>query len=234
MWCRSTEKVFSFPPSRKGLILNTFARLFLFAAACGVAAAASADEVYGGAGTTGVEMGYGLKLDATRGVRVEANLLKYSPSFSTSDVDYDAKLKFGNAGMYFDWFPGDSSFRVSTGALIGPRKLEGTGRPNGGAITINGVAYSAPGESLYMEAKFPIVSPYIGIGWGHKQSDNGGGFYADFGTAYGRPKVTLTASPGLLAAAGQANIDEEQRRAQDKADKLRFYPVLKVGYSYAF
>lgn len=213
--------------------MNTFARLFLCAAACGMAVAASADEVYGGAGTTGVEVGYGLKLGADRGVRVDANFLNYSPSFSTSDVDYDAKLKFGNAGVYFDWFPGDSSFRVSTGALAGPRKLEGTGRPNGGVITINGVTYAAAGESLHMEAKFPTVAPYIGIGWGHKESDKGG-FYADLGTAFGRPKVTLTASPGLLAAAGQANIDEEQRRAQDKADKLRFYPVLKVGYSYAF
>lgn len=213
--------------------MNTFARLFVVAAACGVVCAASADEVYGGAGTTGLEVGYGLKLNAASGVRVDVNFLHYSPSFSTSDVDYDAKLKFGNAGMYFDWFLGDSPFRLSTGALVGPRKLEGTGRSSGGAIVINGVAYAAGGESLHMEAKFPTVSPYIGIGWGHEQSGKGG-FYADLGTAFGRPKVTLTASPGLVAAAGQANIDEERRRAQDKADRLRFYPVLKVGYSYAF
>jgi hypothetical protein len=118
--------------------------------------------------------------------------------------------------------------------LIGTRKLEGTGRASGGTITINGVAYSAAGESIALDARFPTVSPYLGVGWGHKQADKGAGFYADLGTAIGRPKVKLTATPGLVAAAGQSNIDAEQQAAQDKADKLRFYPVVKVGFGYTF
>lgn len=211
-----------------------FARLFIIAAACGIATGASAAEVYGGIGTTGVELGYGQKWSDDFGIRVDGSFLRYTPSFSTSDVDYDAKLKFANAGVYVDWFLGDSSFRLSGGALVGTRKLEGTGKANNGVVTINGTSYDATGESLHMETKFPTVSPYVGIGWGHRQTSGGSGFYADLGTAYGRPKVDLTASPGLLAAAGQSNLDEEERQIQDKADKLRFYPVLKVGYSYAF
>ena len=55
-------------------------------------------------------------------------------------MDYDAKLKFANAGIYVDWFPGDSSFRLSAGALVGSRKLEGTGQASNGVVVINGTA----------------------------------------------------------------------------------------------
>jgi hypothetical protein len=197
------------------------------------AASATAGEAYLGVATTGVELGYGLKLDDRSGLRIDADFLRYHRSFNTSDVDYDAKLKFANAGVFYDWFLGDT-FRLSGGALIGTRKLDGTGKPSGGTITINGVAYSAAGESLSLDARFPTVSPYIGLGWGHRQGARGAGFYADLGTAIGRPKVDLTATPGLVAAAGQSNIDAERQAAQDKADKLRFYPVVKLGFGYAF
>lgn len=197
------------------------------------AASAIAGEVYGGIATSGAELGYGLKLSDQSALRIDAEFVNYKHSFSTSDIDYDAKLKFGNAGVFYDWFLGDT-FRLTGGALVGTRKLEGTGRASGGTITINGVAYPAAGESIALDARFPTVSPYLGLGWGHKQAAKGAGFYADLGTAIGRPKVKLTATPGLVAAAGQSNIDAEQQAAQDKADKLRFYPVIKLGFGYTF
>jgi len=38
----------------------------------------------------------------------------------------------------------------------------------------------------------------------------------------------------LVAAAGQSNIDAEKRAAQDKANKLRVFPVVKLGFGYSF
>lgn len=206
-------------------------RTFVFAAACGTAVGASAGEAYQGIGTTGLEAGYGVKLADTYGVRLDVSFLSYKQRLSTGDVDYDAKLKFANAGLYGDWFL-SGSFRISGGALIGSRTLEGHGQSSGG--TVNGVAYPAAAGGLRLEAKFPTVAPYLGIGWGHRQSNSGLGFYADLGAAYGRPKVQITSSPALVAAVGQANIDDEQRMAQDKADSLKFYPVAKIGVSYTF
>lgn len=196
--------------------------------------AATAGEVYVGVGTTGAELGYAHALSPTSGVRVEGNFFSYGRDFNTDDIDYDAKLKFGNLGVFYDHFMGAGTFRLSGGALIGSRTLEGTGKPRGGVIRINGVDYPAAGESLTLDAKFPDVSPYIGIGWGHKQAVPGGGFYFDLGAAFGKPKVKLTATPGLVTAAGQGNIDAEQRKAQDEADKLKAYPVVKIGFSYVF
>jgi hypothetical protein len=38
----------------------------------------------------------------------------------------------------------------------------------------------------------------------------------------------------LLAQAGQANVDAEQAKLQEKMDKLRVYPVIKLGLSFGF
>ena len=92
----------------------------------------------------------------------------------------------------------------------------------------------AAGEILTLDARFPTVSPYLGVGWGHKQASNGPAFFFDLGAAIGRPKVKLTATPGLVALAGQSNIDAEQAAAQDKADRFRVFPVVKLGFGYAF
>lgn len=191
-------------------------------------------EVYGGGGTTGFEIGVAQPLSGRFAVRLEANSLNATRSFTTSSVDYDAKVKANNAGLYLDCFLG-SSFRLTGGALLGNRNVHGTARSVGNTIELNGVPYVlAAGDSLDFDAKFPNVTPYVGIGWGHQQDSAGLHFYADAGAAIGRPKVTLTPSASLAAKVNPADLASEQNSAQDKADGLRFYPVLKIGIRYTF
>ena len=210
----------------------------LFAvAACATALssvqAAESGEVFAGVGSTGFELGYGYKLGSDIGVRTEAQFLNLGRKFEDDDATYDAKLKFSSLGVYADYFFG-SVFRVTGGALFGTRKVTGTGVATGGTITINGTSYPAAGESITLDAKFPGVAPYLGLGLGHGQSSEGLGMYFDAGVALGRAKVKLTPSAGLLAAAGQANVDAEQVKVQDNLDKLRAYPVVKIGVTYNF
>ncbi len=84
--------------------------------------------------------------------------------------------------------------------------------------------------------KFPSAARYlgIGIGYGHRQSGKGFSFYADYGAVVGKADARLTPSAGILAAAGQANIDAEQANLQHSADRLKIYPALKFGVGYAF
>jgi hypothetical protein len=195
---------------------------------------ASAAEVYGGGATTGFEIGLAQPLGDRFAVRLEANSLSVTRNFTTSDVDYDAKVKFSNAALFFDWFMA-GSFRLTGGALMGSRKIHGTARSVAGTIRLNGVVYPvAPGDSLDFDAKFPNVAPYIGIGWGHQQDSPGLHFYADAGAAIGRPDVTLTPSASLLAKVNAADLASERNAAQDKADNFRVYPVLKLGIRYTF
>jgi hypothetical protein len=76
---------------------------------------ASGAEVYGGGGTTGFEIGLTQNFANGFAARIEANSLSVTRDFTTSGVDYDAKVKFSNAGLYFDGFLG-SSFRLTAGA----------------------------------------------------------------------------------------------------------------------
>jgi hypothetical protein len=195
---------------------------------------ALAAEVYGGGATTGFEIGLAQPLGDRFAARLEANSLSVTRNFTTSDVDYDAKVKFSNAAVFLDWFAA-GSFRITGGALLGNRKIHGTARSVGNTITLNGVVYPvAAGDSLGFEAKFPNVTPYIGIGWGHQQDSPGLHFYADAGAAIGRPDVKVTPSASLLAKVNAADLASEQNAAQDKADNFRIYPVLKFGIRYTF
>lgn len=111
-------------------------------------------------------------------------------------------------------------------------RVTGTAKGNSGTVEFNGTAYSIAGETLALEAKFPSVRPCLGIGYGHSVS-KGLRLFMDLGVAYGKPKATLTASEGLTTAAG-ADIEIERKKLQDDLDKLKVWPVIKIGLGYTF
>jgi hypothetical protein len=193
-----------------------------------------AGESYVGAGSTGFDLGYAFKLNTQVGLRAELNHLSYGRDFNSNGADYSASLKFSTVGAFVDYFPA-GSLRLTGGLLLGTRKLEGSGVTTGGSVTINDTAYPAPaGEGVFVTDKFPSVSPYLGLGFGHGQSKPGLGFYFDAGAAFGKGEVTLNVTPALLTAAGQNNVDAERAKVQDKLDQLRVYPVVKFGVSYTY
>ena len=197
-------------------------------------APAHAGESYAGVGSTGFELGYGFKLQSSVGLRAEANFLNIAHNFNNNGADYTTKLKFSNVGAFCDYFAA-GSFRLTGGVLLGKRKLEGNGVTTGGTVVVNGTAYPAPaGERVTVTDTFPSATPYLGIGFGHGQGSSGLGFYFDAGVAIGKSDVTIVATPGIVAAAGQANIDAERARVQDRLNQLKAYPVIKLGIAYAY
>ena len=189
-------------------------------------------ETYAGVGTQGLALGVGAVVMNGVSVRGEFNYLDYRKNFSSDSVDYTAKLKYKNVGVYLDFFPLANGFRLSTGALLGSNRVEGNAVATNGQITINGNTYNANGQYLNATVKFPEVRPYLGIGYGHA-NQKGLGFYADLGVAYGKPSTSLNASP-LLAQQAAADLAQAQQDLNNKAKKLTFMPVLNVGLSYAF
>ncbi len=195
--------------------------------------AASSSAIYGGAGSTGGEVGVAQAVGSSFAVRFEGNALSYRSHFTTNGVDYNARLKAGNAAAYVDGFV-IGSVRITGGALMGSRKFHGTASTVGGSVVVNGVRYPvSPGDGLDFDARFPTVTPYLGVGYGHRAGP-GLQVYADAGVAYGRPKVTLSPTASLAAKVSPTDLLAEQRSVQDKADHYRAYPVLKIGLGYAF
>lgn len=218
----------------KKTVLLGFAIALATMAGSACAESAAQGEIYTGLGSTGYGIGYAHNLTASSSVRAELNVFNYSNNFNSGDVGYNGSLKLNTVSAYYDFFPFEgSSFRLSGGAVVGDRKVELNAK-SAATYTINGTTYSAVGQSLYGAVKLPPVSPYIGLGFGHKATKPGFTFIADLGLAYGSPDVTLSASSGLLAQAGQANIDAERRKVEDKVNKYDLYPVIKIGIGYAF
>ncbi|MGE0800475.1 MAG: hypothetical protein AB7G13_13760 [Lautropia sp.] len=194
---------------------------------------AAAQEVYFQLGTEGIGVGYGQSLSPAAGIRGEANFGRVSRTFESDDVRYDTKLRLGGAGIYGDWFVSQGTFRLSGGLTVNDKKASGTGRSDANTVTLNGRTYSVVGEELHGTIEFPRVMPYLGVGWGHDSTAKGWGFNADIGMLIGSPKVRLSATPGLAAAAG-ADIEAERRSLQRDADDLKVFPVLKIGATYRF
>jgi hypothetical protein len=213
----------------------------LVAIAAGVVTLASpvahAREVYGQVGTEGVGIGYSEPLGTRDNVRAEFNGIAFSHSFNAGGLHYDGTAHIYHGGLYLDFFPapGTVPFRITAGALIGGDNVDATATSPSGSYKINGVQYSTLGESIHAKAKFPTVRPYIGIGFGHTPvAQKGFSAFFDAGVAYGRPKLDFDVPADIVAEAGQANVDAEKQDLQNKADKLRWYPVVKVGVTYRF
>ena len=113
--------------------------LFLFLVVLSALPAAAA-ELYGGIGTTGLEVGLAQPISNDCSARLDVNWLRVTRHFNTSDIDYDARYKASNLGVYVDGFVA-GGLRVTGGALVGPRRMHGVARSTGGTITLNGVTY---------------------------------------------------------------------------------------------
>lgn len=215
-------------------------KLLLAIAAGAVALSAPlvhAREIYGQIGTEGAGIGFSQPLGSRDNVRAEFNGVQFSRSFSSGDLHYDGTAHIYHGGLYLDFFPAPDtvSFRFTAGALIGNDNVDATATSPSGTYTINGTPYSTLGESIHARARFPTVRPYLGIGFGHTPvAQKGFSAFFDAGVAYGRPHVNLDVPADIVAEAGAANIEAEERKLQDKADKLRFYPIVKVGVTYRF
>ena len=207
-------------------------KVFALLATMGAVTCVDAGELYSQLGTEGVGLGAGTALTDSFGLRGEINYGSLNHDFTAADIDYQAKVRLRGIGILGDWFPTASAFRVTAGLNFNSSRVDATGT-SGATLTINGRQYSAAGEAVQSTIKWPSVMPYLGVGFGHGRS-KGWGMFADLGVMVGKPEATLTATPGLLAQVGSAQLEAERRQLQDKADDYRVYPVLKVGISYAF
>lgn len=198
---------------------------------------AHAREIYGQIGTEGVGIGYSEPLGTRDNVRAEFNGISFSHDFNAGALHYDGKAHIYHGGLYLDFFPAPNTiaFRLTAGALIGGDHVDATATSLTNTYTINGVSYSTLGQNVHAKATFPTVRPYLGFGFGHTPvAQKGFSAFFDAGVAYGRPHVDFDVPADIVAVAGQANVDAQKQALQDKADKLRFYPIVKVGVTYRF
>ncbi|WP_321817054.1 MULTISPECIES: hypothetical protein [unclassified Paraburkholderia] len=205
-------------------------------AICAQAANASPIEVYGGVGTDGIGLGAGYGISSHFGARAEVDGFHLAHNFSAGDLHYDASLTLIHGGLFADFFPAPSVFpvRLTAGVLVGGDNLSGDATSTSGTYSFNGTTVDTNGESVHAKLKYPTLRPYLGIGFGHNPNKRGLSMAFDAGVAYGKPKVSFDVPADIVSAAGQENVNAEESQLQSKANKLRFYPIVKVSVTYRF
>ncbi|KVP98193.1 hypothetical protein WJ96_06365 [Burkholderia ubonensis] len=197
--------------------------------------AAHAHEIYSTVGTEGVGLGYGYSLSKSTDVRADFNFFRLSHSGTSGDLMYSGTAQLAHAGVYADWFPlsSVSGLRLTVGVLVGNDNVQAQFSPPGGVISVDGYSVSTNGKTIHAKASLPKVSPYLGIGYGHNSAKKGFSFIADAGIAFGKASVTFDV-PSELREADPTYASEQEAKWQRMADRLRFYPIVKLGMTYSF
>lgn len=200
------------------------------------AAPAHAGEVYANAGLPGIGLGYAHPIDSQFTVRGDFMTMGSRQKDTTEDgIAYTGRYKLQRVAVFGDWFPFAGSFRLTGGLSSNHYKITLDASGAGGTLTIGDRTYNTgTGDGLNVEIKFPSVTPYLGIGWGH-QTGSGWRMAADIGALIGKAKVTATARGALANEADiQTNIDKELAELRDGVGKIRAIPQLSVSVGYSF
>ncbi len=231
----STSRSTPFPVSVRPRSGRRFAAV-LALAATGLLPQAQAGEVYANVGLPGIGLGYAHPIDSRFTVRADFMTLgSRSKSTTEEGIRYDGRYKLQRLAVLGDWFPFGGSFRLTGGLSSNQYKVTLDATGENGSLTIGDRTYTTTAaDGLKVEVKFPSVTPYLGIGWGH-QSASGWRFGADIGALVGRAKVNATVRGALASEPDiQANLDKELAELRDGAGKVRAIPQISftVGYSF--
>lgn len=193
----------------------------------GAALAGDAGTLYTQIGSNGVGIGYAASLNKDWAMRGQFNSFKYSFTGDVGDFGAGSALtvdiKMESVPLLADWYPSDGGFRLSGGVVFNNNKItvNGTGNVNNKPATVDATIKMSD-----------TVSPYIGLGYSTRPKDaKGFGFVFDLGVMVQTPKASLSATG---AGVVQSDVDAQQVKMQDAADKFKNMPVLGLGFSYSF
>lgn len=188
-------------------------------------------------GSLGPGLNIGYKFNPYFDVRANVNGLKYSRDVEVNDVKYDGDLKLLTAGLLADYYPFANGFRFTAGAYYNGNKLSGNGYSTKDYYGIDPNDYGYETASV----EYKKFAPYVGFGYQTNDDDSNWIFTADVGVMYqGKAKVknSTTCYSAVVCSALQSRIDrenaEQRQDIQDKADKLKWYPVASIGIGYRF
>lgn len=215
-------------------VLATLAVLTLTATPC------LAGEAYLGAGLPGVMLGYAQAVSDQLTLRADyATLGRYRKDGNEEGINYIGRVKVGRLGLFADYFPlggAGQGFRLTGGLTLNRMKGDLLSDFHAGdVITVGNTVVVVPTNNLYFNVhiKVPDTTPYLGIGWGHRDQTKGWGLVADLGASIGKAKVTVDTNVTTVGVS-QADVDDEIRQIRDGVGKIRVIPQLSLAVSYRF
>jgi hypothetical protein len=199
---------------------------------------AVAGEFYGGIGVPGLMAGYAQAVSDLVVLRADVATLGTRRKDGVQEgIDYRGTLKANRLGAFADYFPWGTPFRLTAGLTLNQMRVDlRSDFATGQLVTVgNNTVVVPPGQSYYfnVRVKVPEFTPYLGVGWGHRDAAPGWGVVADLGASLGKAKVSVDTN---VASAGisQADIDRETQQIKDGVGQIRVIPQLSLGVSYRY
>ena len=192
----------------------------------------------GGIGTTGVYIEGQFRVTSFISLRATYEWIDVERDQEIDDVTYGGQLDSGVLGGFVQVHPLESDFFISGGGLFGDRAMGLSAQP-AGPVTIGNQTFTpAQIGRLEGDADLGNRAVSLGAGWDSTFSHvHGLGWRFMAGVAAGEPAdVHLNSIGGSLSNDPnlQAQLRIEEGRIEDKAENLRFYPVVQVGLTWRF
>jgi hypothetical protein len=192
-----------------------------------------ANDVYVGVGNK-VVVGYVYPISTEFSLRADLAGLPTSEGYKSIDGNQFAVTKNNTSlGAYLDWFPNGGDFRFSVGVNANriSTRLQSVQGTN---ANINGKTFNTGTEVLDITYKFPLYTPYLGLGYQSAASDDGWSVYADLGLMFGKYDAHARTSMVGLNTVTLADVDAELNTLRGSLFKWSYIPVGAVGIKYRY
>lgn len=187
-------------------------------------------------GTTGISPEFSYNLKPKVNLRASISIFNYHRndivSFDQGEdieegkVQYDAKLKLGNAGVLVDYFPFKKLLALNLGVFYNMNAVDVALLPKSNLKFNDRIFTPDETGTLGLKINYRKLAPYAGISLGNPNNGNFRILF-DFGFLYtGSPLITMQGTGSIEPTAAQAP------QLQANLKPLYLYPVLKFGFSY--
>jgi hypothetical protein len=179
-------------------------------------------------GTTGAGGSVGWRFSDHLGIHAGMDYFSWSGSAKIEDITYNAKFQPLSETVALDIYPWKRhSFHISVGIMANQSELTGTAF---GAYMLDGRIYTG---SLDLNIRPQPVNAYVSIGGNFFYFDHAHhwAMFGELGVAYiGDAQVSLRASDPAATVA----VANQQHKIEDSRKHFPFWPILKLGVTYAF
>ena len=206
-------------------------------------------------GTLGVGGQVAVRVLRPLNVRVGFSGFGIGYNFNNNGIDYGARLRLEGAQATLDYFFFHGIHISGGGLLYNGIQVTGTASvPSGSTFSLNSVSYESSAAAPVAgnaAITFRKVAPVALFGFGNlvPRGKRHWSITADFGAAYsGSPRAALnlagqvcnpghTSGPTCVSVATQniqANVTAEQNSLNSKMNFLKIFPIISLGFGYAF
>jgi len=187
------------------------------------------------AGGTRVVVGHSNRVSSGWGWRVQVSGTESRTGSETVGVNrYHAEETNLSAGAYLDWYPLGGGLRLSFGVNAN-RMRNYVKMPVFNSMTLGAKSFNSGSETLDITYKFPLYTPYVGLGYQSQSSDEKGwSVYGDLGWMYGRyDAYARTSLVGMHSVTAQ-DVDREMNAIRDSLYKHSYVRLGVLGLAYRY